>query len=158
MTSVPKSRRPHPLLHLIPPVLRDVTTDFQWELERLWRLDLEPTPVSIRELDWHFDLPLWQYGGRPFMVGPNEVVADRERYREQYVHTMAADLRYPLHFLARPERLTVLDGAHRLLKAHLLGHETVLVIKVPMDLLDDFAVGEEEAQVIGGPRGRRRTW
>ena len=100
--AVLKSRRPHPLLHLIPPVLRDVTTEFQWELERLWRLRVEATPVPIGELEWHFDLPLWKYDDRPV------------RYREQYERTMAADLRYSLHFPDRPERLTVLDRPHRI--------------------------------------------
>ncbi|MET9023833.1 hypothetical protein ABZV93_28045 [Actinopolymorpha sp. NPDC004070] len=132
-------RRPFPLLGLVPPVLREVILDFHWEPERLWRLELESVLVPVAEVDWHLRLPLWAYDGRPFIVSPLEVAADSERFQEQYARTMAADLRFPLHFLDRPGGLTVLDGTHRLLKASLSGQEYVTVKKVPMDQLDAIA-------------------
>jgi hypothetical protein len=52
---------------------------------------------------------------------------------------MAADLHFPLHFLERAERLTILDGTHRLLKASLLGQTTLVIKRVPTELLDDIA-------------------
>ncbi|WP_020577948.1 hypothetical protein [Actinopolymorpha alba] len=139
MTSA-RPRRPFPLQHLLPPVLKDVTLDFHWDMERLWALDLVVTEVAVAELDWQLQLPMWAYDGQFFAVSPAEVAADPERYHEQYARTLGADLRYPLHVLDRPERLTLLDGVHRLLKARLLGLETVQVKKVPMDRLDDIAV------------------
>lgn len=133
-------RKPFPLLHLLPDALRDVTLDFHWDLERLWRLDLPVTDVPVAELRWHLELPMWQFEGTHFAISPAEVAADPTRFHEQYARTMAADLRYPIHVLARPERLTILDGVHRLLKAHHLGHETIAVHQVPMDHLDDIAL------------------
>ena len=124
----------------MPPELHDVLLDFEWDLERLWQLDLAANTISVGELAWHLRLPLWAFAGRPFAVSPAEVAADPRRFHEQYARTLAADLRYPLHVLDRPERLTLLDGVHRLLKADLLGHRTVTVKLVPMDMLDRFAV------------------
>jgi hypothetical protein len=138
---MPASRRlPFPLTHLVPPVLRDVILDFHWDQQRLWRLDLEATEVRVAELAWHLELPLWAQDGHPFTVAPAQVGAEPDRFPEQYARTLAADLAHPLHLLDRPERLTILDGAHRLLKAKLLGAESVSAVRVPMDRLDDIAV------------------
>lgn len=134
------ARKPFPLWDAMPAVLRDVIVDFHWDLERLWQLDLSVTRVPVAALRWHFDLPMWQYEGAHFAVSPAEVAADPIRYREQWDRTMAADLRHPLHVLVRPDRLTVLDGVHRLLKAHHLGHPTVAVHQVPLERLETVAV------------------
>lgn len=82
---------------------------------------------------------MWAFEGKPFTVTPDQVAADPRCFREQFARTLAADLRFPLHVLQRPERLTVLDGMHRLLKAHLAGHDTVFVKKVDFSQLDDIA-------------------
>ena len=46
----------------------------------------------------------------------------------------------PLHVAARHNRLIVLDGIHRLLKATWLGHSTVRVVEVPERALRKIAV------------------
>ncbi|GAA5032560.1 hypothetical protein [Actinopolymorpha pittospori] len=137
---MPAGRRPFPLAHLVPPLLRDVILDFHWDHEQLWKLDLTPTEIPVAELAWHLELPLWTHGGHPFVVSPAEVAADPDRFRAQYARTLAADLSHPLHLLDRRDRLTILDGTHRLLKARLLGYETLRAVKVPMERLDDIAV------------------
>lgn len=131
--------RPFDLLDILPDELRGVLLDFAWQLDLLWSLDIPATEVPLDELRWHFDLPLWAVDGKYFHVTPAQVAADPERYSQQYARTLAADLSYPIHMLDRPVRMTILDGTHRLLKAHLLGHETVQVIKVPLSRLPDIA-------------------
>lgn len=117
--------RPHPLFGQIPAELRDVLLDFQWDLDRLWALEIEPTELDVRQLEWQLDLPFWRDGERFFAVTPREVAADPVRHREQYDRTLAADLAHPIHVLQREERLTILDGVHRLLKAQLQGARTI---------------------------------
>lgn len=123
----------------MPPALNDVVLDFAWDRERLWSLDLPVSQVPLAELDWHLDLPMWAYEGRPFVLTPKEVAEKPEVFREQYARTLAADTDFPLHLLERPGRLTVLDGMHRLLRAHMEGHTRVLAKKVPTGRLDDIA-------------------
>jgi hypothetical protein len=122
----------------MPPILQGVLLDFWWDQERLWRLDLPVTEIPTQELHRQLELPMWTLDGAPFMLSPAQVAARPQRLAGQYARTLAADLRYPIHVLDRPQRLTVLDGMHRLLKAHLLGQDTVLTKKVPTSRLDDI--------------------
>jgi hypothetical protein len=41
-------------------------------------------------------------------------------FRDHYQRVMDADLDFPIHLVAYRGRLVVLDGVHRLLKAHFL--------------------------------------
>jgi hypothetical protein len=123
----------------MPPVLRDVVLDFLWDPKLLWSLDLPVTQVPMEELDWHLQLPMWAFEETPFVVTPVQVAQNPEAFTEQYARTLAADLSFPLHVLQRPNRLTVLDGMHRLLRAHLEGRRRVQVKMLPIDRLDDIA-------------------
>src|ERR1700761_5015364 len=99
-------RQPFPLLDIMPPALSDVVLDFLWDHQRLWSLDLPVTQVPVAELDWHLDLPMWAYEGQPFVLTPREVAQNPQAFREQHARTLAADTSFPLHLLARPNRLT----------------------------------------------------
>jgi hypothetical protein len=121
--------------------LDDVSADFRWSRERLWALDLPVGPVAVEDLRFHLDCPFWSFNDQPFAVSPAEVRADPSRYHLQYARTMAADLSFPLHALARQEgSLILLDGVRRLLKADLLGLATVAVKQLPIARLDEIAV------------------
>ncbi|MFG1819141.1 ParB N-terminal domain-containing protein [Kribbella sp. NPDC049174] len=135
------SREPFPLLSELPPELKNVILDFHWDVELLHSLDLPTIELPVAELVWQLRLPFWAWGGRPFQVTPLEVAADPEVYAEQYARTIAADLRYPLDVVRRPDgRITILDGVHRLLRAHLDGRESVLVRVLEWEELDAIAV------------------
>jgi hypothetical protein len=132
-------RQPFPLWEVMPPVLRDVVLDFVWNRERLWSLDLPVTQVPIEQLDWHLRLPMWAHDGMPFVLAPEHVARDPLAFSEQYARAMAADMSFPLHVLQQSNGLTVLDGMHRLLQAHLKGLREVLVKTLPFDRLEDIA-------------------
>ncbi|MCM4084484.1 hypothetical protein [Paractinoplanes hotanensis] len=132
-------RQPFPLLDVMPPVLDDVVLNFVWDRERLWSLDLPETWVPMAELGWHLRLPMWAFRGRPFVLTPEQVAQSPRAFSEQYARTFAADISFPLHVLERPNRLTVLDGMHRLLQARLKGCAGVVVKKLPIGRLDEIA-------------------
>lgn len=133
-------RKPFALDHLRPPALHDDILNFEWDMRRLWALDLPSTTMDISELTWHLELPTWAWNGVPFAVTPNQVLADPERYPEQHARILASDLRFPLHVLDRPGRLRIMDGLHRLAHARHRHHKEVSVKKVPLDRLDDIAI------------------
>lgn len=146
----------------MPAVLHGVVLGFEWSRERLWELDLPVQWVAMSELRWLLSLPVWAFEGVPFVVSPRHVRADPDRYSVQYGRTMAADLAFPLHVLARRERVaTVLDGFHRLLKAELLGMDEVAVKKVPEACLDMIACPASDCLPVVGsqafPRQPRAT-
>lgn len=108
------------LLAMTPEPLRAVFPQTHWQLGKLWALDLRVEPVEVADLLWMFDLPLWQLNGERFKVTPNQVAATPMNYRPHYERVMDADLDFPIHLVAYRGRLVVLDGVHRLLKAHFL--------------------------------------
>ncbi len=65
------------LLSALPPSLRGVVLDIEWDRERLWALDLPTVVLPVAELRWHLALPLWRDDEGPFRVTPKEVLAER---------------------------------------------------------------------------------
>ena len=108
------------LLAMTPESMRDVFPPTRWQLGKLRALDLRVEPVEVADLLWMFDLPLWQLNGERFKVTPNQVAATPMNFRPHYQRVMDADLDFPIHLVAYRGRLVVLDGVHRLLKAHFL--------------------------------------
>ncbi|MFI6679687.1 hypothetical protein [Kribbella sp. NPDC050470] len=138
----PPRRRPFPLSSEVPPELYDVILDFHWDPELLWKLDLPVVELHVAELAWHLELPFWTHQGRAFRISPMQVAADPETYRDQYARTMAADLRYPIDVVRRPDgRISILDGVHRLLRAHLERQQLVRARVLEWEELDAIAAG-----------------
>ena len=108
------------LLALMPESMREVFPSNRWQLGKLWALDLRVEPIEVADLLWMLDLPLWQLNGERFKVTPNQVAATPMNFRAHYERVMNADLDFPIHLVAYRGRLVVLDGIHRLLKAHFL--------------------------------------
>jgi hypothetical protein len=124
----------------MPAELDGVVLDFLWDVGKLRRLELPETELHVSDLAWQLKLPFWSDGGRPFRVTPMQVAVAPHRYPEQYARTKAADLTYPLDLVERPNRRpTILDGVHRLLKAHLRGHHVVRARILPWTCLDAIA-------------------
>jgi len=111
---------PDDLLAMTPDSMREVFPPTHWQLGKLWALDLKVEPVEVADLLWMFDLPLWQLNGERFKLTPNQVAATPMNFRPHYERVMNADLDFPIHLVAYRGRLVVLDGVHRLLKAHFL--------------------------------------
>lgn len=122
-------RRPFPLLDQIPPELDGMILDYLWDHTKLHALtDLREVTVPVSDLAWHLDLPFWASDGKPFKVCPCEVVADRHKHSAQWDRTMAADLQFPLHGrIGSAEKIIIMDGIHRLLKASILRQPEVTV-------------------------------
>ncbi|HEY3557285.1 MAG TPA: hypothetical protein VGL05_07475 [Kribbella sp.] len=132
------TRRPFPLT--IPPELTAYILDFHWDLELLHALDLPAVDLPVASLADHLELPFWAYDG-PFQVTPRQVAADPVTYRAQYERTLAADLRHPIDVVRRPDdRITVLDGVHRLLRAELEGRRTIAARVLAWSELERIAV------------------
>jgi hypothetical protein len=108
------------LVAAMPDSVREVFPTTRWQLAKLWALDLRTEPIEVADLTWMFDLPLWQLNGRRFKVTPNQVTATPMNFRPHYERVMEVDLDYPIHLVAYRGRLVVLDGVHRLAKAHFL--------------------------------------
>lgn len=118
------------LLAVMPAPARQAITPELWNPDWLHALDLPVRDIPISELEWLFDIPLWSVDGVPFQASPNEVRAQPNTFREQFVRTMASDLAWPIHIMCFRGRLIILDGVHRLLKADMLGEAAVQAMEL----------------------------
>jgi hypothetical protein len=59
-------------------------------------------------------------------VSGRDVATEPDSHRAEYERTMAADMSYPINVIWLNGRWTIMDGVHRLLKAYLSGHDTIL--------------------------------
>jgi hypothetical protein len=103
----------------MPQALHDALVTTPWKLERLHSLELPLEQHAVSDLLWLLDLPLWQLDGGRFRVRPLDVLARPESFPHHMARIRAADLAYPIHVTDKDGRTTVLDGFHRLAKAHL---------------------------------------
>lgn len=108
------------------PLHEELGFTFWWDVRKLWEAELPVVPLVVSELEWLLDLPFWNDGKRKLAVCGRDVAADPDRYRSEYERTMAADLAYPINVIWLRGRWTIMDGVHRLLKAHLMRHDTIL--------------------------------
>lgn len=107
------------------PLQVELGLTFWWEVRKLWEVDLPVVDMPVAQLDWMLAFPFWKDGSEEATVSGRDVALRPDRYATEYERTMAADLAYPVNVILLGGRWTVMDGLHRLLKACLLGLETI---------------------------------
>lgn len=125
-----------------PKNLQQVNVPFDKDDRLIWALDLPVETMPIADLIWHFDYPFWeQEGTDDWNLTPRALLDDPTREPTHYQQIMAADLTYPLQVMQHNGRWLLLDGLHRLVKAHLAGAATVQVRKVPSTAIPQIKTG-----------------
>lgn len=124
----------------LPSVIERYWYAFDWDVEALWSLDVPARPVPIKPLEWHLDVPIWPLEGQPFRLTPRDVVKSPYRHAAEYRRVQQASLVFPIEITWFRRRWLILDGIHRLLKAHELGQSEIMARKVPRSLLDQAAL------------------
>ena len=99
---------------------------FYWDVRRRWDVDLPVVPMLVQDLEWLLDKPFWSDGPKEQAISGRDVANDPERHRDHYERAMAADLSCPINVIWLRGRWVIMDGVHRLLKAWLCGHETIM--------------------------------
>ena len=70
-----------------------------------------------------------------YVLTPRQVLRAPFRYEKEYRRVRAANLMFPIEITRFKGRWLILDGVHRLTRAHEDGHEEILVRKVPSKLI-----------------------
>lgn len=99
---------------------------FYWDVRKLWEVDLPIKHMPLTELDWLLDQPFWKLDSHEPVLRPRDVACEPTRYPDHYQRTLNTDLSYPINAIGLKGRWVVMDGLHRLLKATILGHSTIL--------------------------------
>lgn len=115
----------------IPESVLEYGFDFDWDEKDVWKLDYPSQTIDIKELEWHFSVPFWDWENSNYNLTPNQVMRDKEKYKEQYDRIMNSDIEYPIDIMENKGKYVILDGLHRLVKCKLLGNPKVNVRIIP---------------------------
>lgn len=115
----------------LPSVIAQYWCAFDWDVEALWARELPVEHLHIARLEWHLDVPIWPIGEQAYQLTPRQVLKSPYRFEKEYRRTRAANLVFPLEITWFKRRWLILDGVHRLLKAHENGLGAVAVRKHP---------------------------
>jgi hypothetical protein len=115
-----------------------------WEEEKIWALKLSVIDLDINDLVWHFDAPWWpDDNGERWMVTPWDVIRQIEGTLNEQSNIEKVDLNFPIEVLAHRDRLLILDGVHRLVKAYKHGDKKIKARIIPREKLPEIIVSDE---------------
>ena len=115
----------------IPESVLEYGFDFDWDEKDIWKLDYPTQEIVIEMLEWHFNIPFWNWNNEWYVLKPKDVIDNPEKYKSQYDRIMKSDISYPIDVMPNKERLVILDGLHRLVKCKLLGMNNIKVRIIP---------------------------
>lgn len=115
----------------IPKSVLEYGFDFSWDEEEVWKLMYPMEEIDISELEWHFEIPFWEWNDGHYNLTPNQVLNDPEKYADQYERIMNSDISYPIDIMENKGRYVILDGLHRLVKCKILRMNKVNVRIIP---------------------------
>lgn len=113
--------------------------DFDWDEKDVWALDYPTEDMEIEMLEWHLSVPFWNWANEWYVISPNDVIKNREYYKEQYDRIMASDIAYPIDIMENKGRFVILDGLHRLVKCKILGMNKVKVRIIPRNEIKNIS-------------------
>lgn len=126
-------------MKLLPPEMRDWYFPFDWNLDRLWALDVPTETRDISKLRWHFNVPIWASAkGMHWDLCPAEVLCNPGRYPQHDEKIERGDISYPLDMMFTVDRFAIIDGIHRLAQYEKRGLTTVKVRIIPREMIPMF--------------------
>jgi len=117
-------------------IFKGIRFDFRWSLDRLWALDISSEEMEISDLDWHIELPFWDYNGGSYNLKPVDVLINPKKYPEEYNKILEADTTYPIDIMENKDKWVILDGLHRLCKLSYHRYRYIFVRKIPRKYID----------------------
>ena len=150
-----EGRRHVAFFSTVPDDLLPWMVPFWWHLDRLLALDLPVSHMPMSALRPFLSVPYWRDGKHSglFQLNAWDVLADPETHADHWQRTIDTDLRYPLTCYPLGDRLTLLDGYHRLLKAEATGVESLPVVVVPESQVDGVLIREGFLGELNALRG-----
>jgi len=123
----------------IPESVLEFGFDFDWNEEDVWKLNYKEEDLDIKELEWHFEVPFWDWNDARYNLTPAQVLKDTEKYQDQYERIMNSDISYPIDVMENKGRLVILDGLHRLAKCKILRMNKVKVRIIPRNEIKNIS-------------------
>ena len=122
----------------IPKVLREAGYEIYCDAEKLGALALPVVDFEIKDLIWNFDLPIWGKDGESWNLTPWDVINKVLGSESQWRRVVGADVEYPILIMKKNDKWLIVDGVHRLVKAHIMGQKTISAKIVTQDLIEKY--------------------
>lgn len=122
-----------------PDIIKKVGFDFHWDNKKIWALNFPVEAIDIGNLIWHFAIPFHWWNNGVYNLTSQEILDNPEQYKKAFDRAMNTDLHFPIDIMRNKGRWLILDGLHRLMKAHMLGRKTVNVRKIPLSEIPNIA-------------------
>jgi hypothetical protein len=120
----------------LPAIIKENGFDFHWEEKKVWALAVPSEDISLQELDWILDLPFWSDGTAPYDLTAREVILHPDDHPEHTQRVYECDTKYPIDIMENSKgKWLILDGLHRLVKLIMEGRDTVIVRKIPREMI-----------------------
>jgi hypothetical protein len=114
----------------LPPSVQDTFFDFYWDQVKLWAVPGLKRSVSLAELAYCLDLPIWREALRNLSAFP--------AHQDRIVN---ADFRHPIivmpNFHGRP---TIMDGFHRFARAWIDGAPSIHARFLSREVIPEISV------------------
>jgi hypothetical protein len=130
----------------LPKELQNWYFKFNWDLDKLWSLNISVETKSFSDLKWHLDIPIWssEKGKMLFNLCPSYVLQNPGIYPQHDKRIAEVDISFPLEMMFTVDRFAIIDGIHRLAKYAQLGIKEVKVRIIPRSYIPLFATDFEE--------------
>ncbi len=115
----------------VPQSVLEYGFDFDWDEKDVWELDYPVEQMDIETLEWHFEVPFWDWNNECYNLTPRQVIEDKDQYKEQYDRIMNSNIEYPIDIMENKGKYVILDGLHRLAKYKILGYKEIKVRIIP---------------------------
>ena len=122
----------------IPYEIKKYAFEFEIDVEKLHKLSNPVINIPFATLKWHLDITPWDYEGRPFGVGPRQVLNNPSQYAQHYARIRCADTSFPLDIAYNNGRWVIIDGLHRLAKIFIAGAQDDDLIAVRVHSRQDL--------------------
>ena len=104
--------------------------------EKTWDLNIEPEEMDIKELESNLNIAyLDKQGTDDWNLTPWQLIKEPEKEPGHYDKIKKADLKYPIKIYFFRGSWKILDGVHRLCKAIMEDKQTIMVCKVPPEMI-----------------------
>ena len=123
----------------IPQSVLEYGFNFDWNEEDVWKLDYPTEEMDLAMLEWHFTIPFWNWNNTWYNLTPNQVIENKDKYKEQYERILNANIDYPIDIMENKGRYVILDGLHRLAKYKILGYTKIKVRIIPRTEIKNIA-------------------
>lgn len=131
VTAELRKASPPKLAELRRRVIDEKWFNFDWDVQKVWGLDIAEEDMPVKQLEWHLDIPLWDHHGQEYSVTPRQVLEQPDSHHGHFRDIIDSDLSHALDIMWWKNHWLILDGVHRLAKLVREGASEVRVRKIP---------------------------